>query len=190
MSLKNTNWNTKATRTFSKSSVGFSLIELLFVVTTFSVLAAIAIPNLVASRRAANQASAIATLRIYHSAQMSFQLGQRFLADFQLLKMQTNDAIDNNLGYAPNNVIKSGYVFTIGPGILPNSNPSLTTSTVFNGIATYPAFYIQANPLNRNGLSATGRNGYYIDYSGTIRVRIGGSDATSLSDPLGIQGAF
>ena len=51
---------------------GFSLIELLIVVAIILIIAAIAIPNLLRSRMAANESAAASTIRTLNTAQVSF----------------------------------------------------------------------------------------------------------------------
>ncbi len=55
-----------------RSSKGFSLIELLIVVAIILIIAAIAIPNLLRSRIAANQASAVGSLRTLNTAEITY----------------------------------------------------------------------------------------------------------------------
>jgi len=53
---------------------GFSLIELLIVVAIILIIAAIAIPNLLRARIAANEASAVSSLRTLNTAQVTYQM--------------------------------------------------------------------------------------------------------------------
>ncbi|MGP8093371.1 MAG: prepilin-type N-terminal cleavage/methylation domain-containing protein [Candidatus Sulfotelmatobacter sp.] len=51
---------------------GFSLIELLIVVAIILIIAAIAIPNLLRAREAANEASAVASIRTINTAEITY----------------------------------------------------------------------------------------------------------------------
>src|SRR3954468_18580241 len=51
---------------------GFSLIELLIVVAIILIIAAIAIPNLLRARMAANEASAVASVRTVNTAEITY----------------------------------------------------------------------------------------------------------------------
>src|SRR3984957_19160046 len=56
----------------NKKQKGFSLIELLIVVAIILIIAAIAIPNLLRSRMAANEASAVGSIRTMNTAAITY----------------------------------------------------------------------------------------------------------------------
>lgn len=99
-----------------KNQKGFSLVELLVVVIIIAIIAAIAIPSLLASRRAANEASAISSLRTVHSAQATYFSTVGGNASYgtlvNLASTAGGDLIDDVLGGADPSS-KSGYDFTV-----------------------------------------------------------------------------
>jgi len=99
-----------------KNQKGFSLVELLVVVIIIAIIAAIAIPNLLASRRAANEASAISALRTIHSAEVTYFStagANSDYGDMADLSAATVALIDAKLGAATTSAAaKSGYFYT------------------------------------------------------------------------------
>jgi type IV pilus assembly protein PilA len=102
-----------------KNEAGFSLIDMLFVVALIGLLATLAIPGLMRARGAAQSASALGTLRVVSSAQLSFAItcGLGFYSpDFPTLAIKPPSAVDaflpQELATGPT-FIKAGYNFSM-----------------------------------------------------------------------------
>jgi prepilin-type N-terminal cleavage/methylation domain-containing protein len=142
---------------------GFSLIELLIVVAIIGIIAAIAIPNLLASRRAANESSAIATLRTIGSAEATYQstTGAGQYADMTAL--QSNNLVDSIVG---GGTAKSGYVYAVS---------TASSGTQFDASATSQS-------------STSGNRSFYTSEAGVIYGSASGTLAAPSRSGTAISG--
>jgi type IV pilus assembly protein PilA len=139
---------------------GFSLIELLIVVAIILIIAAIAIPNFLRSRIAANQASAIESLRVISTGEVTYSTtyGTGFsltLAD--LGQPASGQSVSSTAAGLVDEVLaasyKSGYAFVYTPSLY-----NAATNT-WNG------YTLNANPAT---YGQTGDIYYYTDQSFVI----------------------
>jgi prepilin-type N-terminal cleavage/methylation domain-containing protein len=150
---------------------GFSLIELLIVVAIILIIAAIAIPNLMRARMAANDSSAAASERSIVTAEVGYfaaypstgyaaALGNLGGAVPCTPSIATGCLIDNNLATngTPAGAGKSGYLFTAAP---------VTPA----GSAIPIQFYTTAGPIGA-AASTTGTRTYCAMDDGVVRTNL------------------
>jgi len=162
---------------------GFSLIELLIVVAIILIIAAIAVPNLLRSRMAANESSAAASLRTIATANVTYSSTYNvgYAGALTVLSPSTSptsaaaDLLDSVLGgsAAP---VKSGYVFTYSAG---NAAPTAASPN--------PGFAIVATPV---GPGSSGTSSFCTDQTNVVgRDTDGSSVAPAAATTCGFSTA-
>jgi prepilin-type N-terminal cleavage/methylation domain-containing protein len=145
---------------------GFSLIELLIVVAIILIIAAIAIPNLLRARIAANQASAVGSVRTITTAQVTYSSTWGVGYATALAK----------LGGAAGCVPAAATACLIDPILSTGTKSGYTMVTVGatgagTTVSPNQTFETNATPVN----TSTGTTSYCSDQSGVIRYNTAGT---------------
>ena len=167
---------------------GFTLIELMIVVAIIAIIAAIAIPNLLRARLAANESSAISALRTLSSAEETFRtsgvkdqdgdgLGEygtlSEMAGLAAIGTGTAVAdppfIDNQLGQGN----KSGYTFALSVAGCITGVTATNASEIDYFASAWPVAY-----------SRSGNRTFCIDASGVLRQSDIGGGAVTTCAPM------
>jgi type IV pilus assembly protein PilA len=162
----------------NKKQKGFSLIELLIVVAIILIIAAIAIPNLLRSRMAANEASAVGSVRTINTAAITYSstYGNGFpgtMAEIgttaAAVSCDNAELLDNVLTLGT----KSGYLFAISPGTVAVTKPTGCTNAGFSD-----GYVVTAAPVTTG---TTGQRSFCSDASGVIRFDPTGTLAVAVA---------
>jgi type IV pilus assembly protein PilA len=157
-----------------RCDAGFTLMELLIVISIMLILMLIAIPNMLNLTATANETSAIQSLRTIHEAEIQYNTSfpqNGYACSLAALggnassgapTAQSSQLLQQDLASG----VKSGYVFNI----------TNCTKTTVNNQDMYTSFEATAVP---QAVGKTGHNGFCLDMTGEIKKDpAGGTNCT------------
>ena len=152
------------------------------------ILAAIAIPNLLRARQAANEASAVGSLRTISRAAILYSstYGNGFPPSLEAMDGAGDDKANCDHAQIINSPLasgrKSGYFFSYTAQLAELKQAKLSSRASTNDCSAAPgmAFTVTADPITRG---TTGQRSFFTDESGVIRYDLNGT-ASKDSPPL------
>jgi type IV pilus assembly protein PilE len=145
---------------------GFSLIELMIVIAIIGILIAVGVTGWKAAVRSANEAAAVKTLRTIAEQQMLYYNGHQRNAFGTFDEMLKDNLLDAR--FAGTTPVLDGYLYTMK--VIPKST------------AQQPGYSINADPQVSEGVSATGKNHFYVD-SDTNTIHVNTTQPATATDP-------
>jgi prepilin-type N-terminal cleavage/methylation domain-containing protein len=145
---------------------GFSLIELMIVIAIIGILIAVGVTGWKAAIRSANEAAAIKTMRSIAEQQMLYYNAHQRTTYGTFEELLKDNFLDNR--FSGSTPVVEGYVYTM--------------KVVQKSTAQQAGYTINADPQVREGVSATGRNSYYIDSDSNV-IHVNATQPATVSDP-------
>jgi type IV pilus assembly protein PilA len=163
-----------------KKQKGFSLIELLIVVAIILIIAAIAIPNLLRSRMAANEASAVGSVRSINTAEVTYAAAYPDTGYAALL---------TNLGgtaaaCAPPAVATTAAACLLDATLSSGNKSGYTFTAVGTIVGTGTFVNTYKSTAVPQGIGSTGQRGFGSDQTGVVRYTLTGVVPTNASSAL------